>query len=264
MEDFHFPVSRDAFISLHRSKIPLRLGKVLITTSWDDGHPLDLKLCSMLKDYGMRATMYIPIANLENKVITNDTIRGIAKDFEIGAHTYNHIGLTQVHENRMIYELTESKNMLESIVGEEVVSLCYPRGLYNEKIIQKVKESGYKLARTVRSLGTTLSRPLEYHPTIHAFDHNLIAKSKQMISASDHGLATKLLLYGNIFKRWDMIAKKSLDFVLENGGIWHLWGHSWEIDRYDNWPLLRAVFEYAKVNGRKYGAEFVTNGMLVG
>ena len=37
-----------------------------------------------------------------------------------------------------------------------------------------------------------------------------------------------------------------------------------EIDRYDNWPLLRDVFEYAKVNGRKYGAEFVINSMLVG
>jgi len=242
----------------------LRLGKVLITTSWDDGDPLDLKLCSLLKDYGMRATMYIPIVNPENKVISIDAIRAIAKDFEIGGYTYNHTWLTQVDENRMIYELTESKNVLESIVQKEVVSFCYPRGFYNKKVTEKVKESGYKLARTVKSLCTMLSRPLEYHPTIHAFDHNLIARSKHMITANDRSLATKLLLYRNIFKRWDMIAKKSLDHVLENGGIWHLWGHSWEIDRYDNWPLLRDVLEYAKVNGRKYGAEFVTNGMLVG
>jgi peptidoglycan/xylan/chitin deacetylase (PgdA/CDA1 family) len=246
------------------SSIPLRRGKVLITTSWDDGHPLDLKLCSLLKDHGMSATMYIPITNPENKVISSDTIRAIAKDFEIGGHTYNHTWLTQVDERMMIYELTESKNVLESIVGKEVVAFCYPRGLYNKKVTEKVKESGYKLARTAKSLHTTLSRPLEYHPTIHAFDYNLVAKSKQMVTASDRSLAIKLLLYGNIFRRWDMIAKKSLDHVLENGGIWHLWGHSWEIDRYDNWPLLRDILEYAEVNGRKYGAEFVENGMLVG
>ena len=83
---------------------------MLITTSWDDGDPLDLKLCSLLKDYGMRATMYIPIVNPENKVISIDAIRAIAKDFEIGGHTYNHTWLTQVDENRMIHELTESKN----------------------------------------------------------------------------------------------------------------------------------------------------------
>ncbi len=212
----------------------------------------------------MCATMYIPIANPENKVISSDKIRAISKDFEIGGHTYNHTWLTQVDENTTIYELTESKNVLESIVGEEVVSFCYPRGLYNKKVTQKVKDSGYKIARTSKSLHTTLNRPLEYHPTIHAFDYNLKGKGKQILAAGDRSLATKLLLYGDIFKSWNIIAKKSLDHVLENGGIWHLWGHSWEIDRYDNWPLLRDLFEYAKANGRKYGAEFVTNGMLVG
>ena len=212
----------------------------------------------------MNGTIYIPIANPENKVISNDTIRTIAKDFEIGAHTYNHTRLTRVEENTMSYELTESKNVLESIVRREVVSFCYPWGLYNKKVTEKVKQSGYKIARTVKSLCTTLSGPLEYHPTIHAFDYNLIAKGKHIVTASDRSLATKLLLYGNIFKRWNVIAKKSLDHVLENGGIWHLWGHSWEINRYDNWPLLRDLLEYAKVNGRIHGAEFVTNGMLVG
>lgn len=242
----------------------MKLGKALITTSWDDGHPLDVKLCSLLKDYGINATMYIPIANPENKVISTDTIRALSKDFEIGGHTFNHAWLTQVDKNSLIYEVTESKNVLESIIRKEVVSFCYPRGLYDKKVIDKLKESGYKLARTVRSLCTTLSRPLEYHPTIYAFDYNLIAKGKHIVTASNRSLATKLLLTGNIFRRWDMIAKKSLDHVLENGGIWHLWGHSWEIDRYDNWALLRDVLEYTKVNGKKYGAEFVTNGMLVG
>jgi peptidoglycan/xylan/chitin deacetylase (PgdA/CDA1 family) len=259
-------VSRYAFIFLDFSSnnSKLKLGKVLITTSWDDGHPLDLKLCSLLKDYGISATMYIPITNSENKVISSDTIRTIAKDFEIGAHTYNHTLLTQVDENRMIYELTESKNVLESIVRKEVVSFSYPRGLYNMKVTEKVKDSGYKLARTVRSLSTKLSRPLEYHPTIHALDYDLLVKGIHTVTASNRSLAFKLLVCKNIFGRWDMIAKKSLDHVLENGGIWHLWGHSWEVDRNHNWPLLRDVLEYVKMNGRKYGAEFVTNGMLVG
>ncbi len=242
----------------------MKLGKVFITTSWDDGHPLDLKLCSLLKNYGISATMYIPIANPENKVISSDTIKAIAKDFEIGGHTYNHTSLTQVDENSMIYELSESKNVLENIIRKEVVSFCYPRGLYDKKVTEKVKECGYKLARTVKSLCTTLSSPFEYNPTIYVFDYNLIAKGKHIVSASNRGLATSLLLYGNIFKYWDVIAKKSLDHVLENGGIWHLWGHSWEIDRYDNWTRLSNILEYAKVNGRKYGAEFVTNGMLIG
>ena len=61
-----------------------------------------------------------------------------------------------------------------------------------------------------------------------------------------------------------MIAKKILGSCVRKRGIWHLWGHSWEIDCDDNCPLLRDVLEYAKVNGRKHDTEFVTNGMLVG
>ena len=242
----------------------MKIRKAFITTSWDDGHPLDLKLCSLLKDYGISGTIYIPLSNSENEVISRDTIKTIARDFEIGSHTYNHTWLTQVDENTMTHELAESKNALESITGKEVMSFCYPRGLYNNGVTEKVKESGYKLARTARALSTTMSKSYEYHPTIHAFNYNLVARCKQLFTASDHSLAAKLLLYGHIFKRWDIIAKKSLDHVLENGGIWHLWGHSWEIDGNNEWNILRDVLEYTKTNGRKYGAEFVTNGMLVG
>jgi hypothetical protein len=68
----------------------------------------------------------------------------------------------------------------------------------------------------------------------------------------------------NIFVRGTFRKYENLDPVLEKGGIWHLWQHSWEIDRYEIWLLLRDALKYAKVNGRKYGAEYVTNGMLVG
>ena len=31
----------------------------IVTTSWDDGHKLDLKLAKLLKKYGVPATFYI-------------------------------------------------------------------------------------------------------------------------------------------------------------------------------------------------------------
>ena len=67
---------------------------------------------------------------------------------------------------------------------------------------------------------------------------------------------------GTFFKTWDIIAKKSLDYVLVNGGIWHLWGHSWEIDENNHWELLDDVLEYVKKKGKEYGAEFLTNSEL--
>ena len=43
------------------------------------------------------------------------------------------------------------------------------------------------------------------------------------------------------FKGWDDIASRTLDFIISNGGIWHLWGHSWEIEEYDAWHRLEEV-----------------------
>ena len=33
--------------------------KTIVTTSWDDGHKLDLKLAALLKKYNIKGTFYI-------------------------------------------------------------------------------------------------------------------------------------------------------------------------------------------------------------
>jgi len=31
-------------------------------------------------------------------------------------------------------------------------------------------------------------------------------------------------------------------FIMNNGGIWHLWGHSWEIEANSDWDKLESIF----------------------
>lgn len=240
----------------------MKRGRVVITTSWDDGHPLDTKLCSLLKQHSIPGTIYVPITNWENEVMSTNDLKSIAKDFEIGGHTYNHTILTLVDKEKVSYELVESKRRLEEVVGKDILSFCYPRGQYNTRIMQQVQESGYKGSRTAELFRTSMMRQFEYHTTVQAVDRVLLSKGKQIVSTDNHTLAAKLLVSGDIFRRWNFIAKRSFDNVLENGGIWHLWGHSWEVDRNGDWDLLKDVLEYVGTRGREYGAEFVTNGTI--
>ena len=83
--------------------------KIFITTSWNDGHPLDVKLCSLLKKYEIKGTIYIPITNKEHEVMDEDTIKEISKNFEIGGHTYNHLILTNLSNDEINDELISSK-----------------------------------------------------------------------------------------------------------------------------------------------------------
>jgi hypothetical protein len=48
--------------------------------------------------------------------------------------------------------------------------------------------------------------------------------------------------------------------VVGSGGVWHLYGHSWEIEREQLWPQLEQLLQY--VSGRK-GVAYRTNGQTL-
>ena len=65
----------------------------------------------------------------------------------IGGHTYSHAKLNQITDSKDLdYEIADSKNDMENHLGESIEYFAYPYGLYNKKVIDKVKKSGYKAA----------------------------------------------------------------------------------------------------------------------
>ena len=60
--------------------------------------------------------------------------------------------------------------------------------------------------------------------------------------------------------RWVDLGKQLFDEVLNYGGIWHLYGHSWEIDELAIWRELREMLDYAC---NRDGVQYLTNGQLL-
>jgi peptidoglycan/xylan/chitin deacetylase (PgdA/CDA1 family) len=83
--------------------------EVIITTSWDDGHPLDLKLAELLHKYEIPATFYIPVDNVERECMSPQQIREIAQSFDIGGHTYHHLVLTKIPLQEVEKEVAEAR-----------------------------------------------------------------------------------------------------------------------------------------------------------
>jgi peptidoglycan-N-acetylglucosamine deacetylase len=237
------------------------LNNVIITTSWDDGHPLDLKLGSLLQKYDMPGTFYVPINNPENPVLTSNQIKKLSEKFEIGGHTLNHSVLTNLSLENIKKEVNSGKAKLEEICGP-VLSFAYPRGQYNLEIKKIVKKNGFLGARTAEIMHHNLNDHFEMHPTVHVVERSFLSKGKQFISSSDSGLANYVVKHGFFLKNWEWFAKKSLDYVIEHGGIWHLWGHSWEIDNHNIWSNLENILSYVNEIGCKNGCEFLTNGEI--
>jgi glycosyltransferase involved in cell wall biosynthesis len=59
--------------------------------------------------------------------------------------------------------------------------------------------------------------------------------------------------------QWDNLAKAMFDKLRRSGGIFHLWGHSWEIDQHGDWEKLEAVLAY--ISGHD-DVLYVSNGEL--
>jgi peptidoglycan/xylan/chitin deacetylase (PgdA/CDA1 family) len=206
--------------------------KKIVTTSWDDGHKLDLKLARLLQKYNIPATFYVSPASMEfskEDLLSEQEIRSLSESFEIGGHTLHHPNLAQIPLDVAIDNIKAGKDMLESIVGEKLLSFAYPYGAYTEQVQKAVLDLGFKVARTTKRFSITSSREFNALPTtVHVYTH-----------VSD---VLQLPKYRTL--QWQKLARYFFDQVMEKGGVFHLWGHSWEVDKYNQWRNLEAVFEY--------------------
>jgi peptidoglycan-N-acetylglucosamine deacetylase len=231
--------------------------QVLVTTSWDDGHRLDLKLALLLMKYGIKGTFYISPNNREwpkDNLLTNKEIKELSQNFEIGAHTMTHPLLTKIGQKEAFREIKDSKTFLEKLINKNVNMFCYPSGLYSENIKHLVKKAGYDGARTVKRF--CVGRPsdvFELGTTVHVFRYRLNFGSKLPLKVN-LALTPTLLT-----KDWVSVAQKTFDFISTNGGVFHLWGHSWEIAKNNDWKKLELVLRYIS---NKPNTTYVSNSEL--
>lgn len=235
--------------------------KAIVTTSWDDGHPLDLKLAEMLGKYDIPATFYIPIECAKRRCMNPDEIREIGESFDIGGHTYHHVDLTRISIKEAGKEIVESKVRLEEITGRESLSFCYPHGRFSDEVVNIVEQAGFMGARTVRSLTRSIKDPFKMDNTVHAANWWFAPYIKHSMASRDLRLFGFMLRSNLFFKSWDRIAIETLDFVIKNGGVWHLWGHSWEIDSNKDWGRLEEVLH--RVGALSKQAIKVNNSQLL-
>lgn len=237
----------------------LSQGKYL-TISVDDGHPTDYKTAELLSKYGLKATFYIPKNNPERDVAKESEIKILGERFEIGGHTYGHKALVSMPDEEIRREVSSGKDWLEQLLGREITAFCYPRGKLNAMVMKAVRDSGFKGARTcMYSLCGFPANPFLWGVSTHAHSHSRLVHMRHAVLENNlKGLMNFFLIQkGSI--DWVENFKLSVAFVERNGGIAHLYLHSWEIDQCNEWEKLEVLFSY--LSGKK-DLNRVTNGEL--
>ncbi|MFF4960675.1 polysaccharide deacetylase family protein [Streptomyces sp. NPDC001222] len=234
--------------------------RTVVTTSWDDGHRLDPRLADLLARYDVPGTFYIAPRNVEFAPADRLPAEGIrelaARDgVEIGGHTLSHLRLPLIGDAAAGEEIVAGKAELEDILGVPVVSFCYPRGEYRPVHVQQVADADFHLARTVRRSSLATGPLLEMTTTVNAYAHRVDIPLVLRLAGGRPDRAARLYLH------WDELAIRWFDLCLEQGGVYHLWGHSWEVDARGDWARLERVLAY--IGGRS-DVHYVTNGALAG
>jgi hypothetical protein len=240
------------------------MGTPVVTSSWDDGHPLDLRLAELLQRYKMPATFYVPVRNGALPVLGARDIRAVAgMGMEIGSHTVNHTVLTGLPSARVRTELRESKCILEDIIGQPVSSFCYPRGYFDAPAAQLVTESGYRLGRTTVAFRTNARfAPAQMPVTLQMFRHPMRIHFQHALKDRNfQGLLAWRRVSG--FQcELVTLAEVLFEHAVETGGVFHLWGHSWEIEEAGLWGTLEEIL---KLISHRQGVSYRTNsGVLDG
>lgn len=230
-----------------------------VTISVDDGSTGDMKTAELLHKYGLQATFYMPGRNPERPVMPVHQIRELAQQFEVGSHTLNHCPLKFLSDEKASREITEGKQALEQILGEPVISFCYPRGKFNGTTPVLVKNAGFLGARTsLMNLHEFPENPFLWGVSTLAYPLSKFIHVRHALLESNFvGIRNFFRDYKGATD-WQQHFSCALDRVLQHGGIAHLMMHSWEMESLGDWNRLEAVF--AAISGS--GFVSVTNGHL--
>jgi peptidoglycan/xylan/chitin deacetylase (PgdA/CDA1 family) len=235
----------------------------VVTTSWDDGDPSDIKIADLLRSRNMAGTFYVPIQGYRGReTVSPSDLRSLASEgFEIGSHSVSHVSLSNLSRNQITHEVRDCKQILEQAVGQSIQVFCYPNGRFDRRVVREIRSAGYKGARTTRMLSSaTRFRRFEMPTTIQAYPHSTIGYVKNLVRA---GNISSLCTYASCLRKlhsWVDLGMYLFDDVMKYGGIWHLYGHSWEIENLGLWKQLCVVLDYVC---KRRDVVYATNGQLV-
>ena len=131
-----------------KEKMPPRT----VAITFDDGFMNNYEYAyPVLKRHSLPATIFMIVDKIDHpgwlswKELKEMSDSGV---ITIGSHTKSHPWLTSTDDRVLKYELEESKKILENGLGRPVNFLCYPFGMYDDRVKKAAKDAGYLCAVT--------------------------------------------------------------------------------------------------------------------
>jgi len=258
------------------------LAMVIVVTSWDDGRATDMKMARLLEKHGLKGTFYVSSGETRElskltfgregqydaadlgRRLTAPEVRRLSQIHEVGCHGHSHTRLNDLDEEQMCNDILQSKRWLEQATGRNVVSFSYPFGStgdWDARAVKVLKEHGFTTARTSGRFCIRKPQwPMSIVPTWEAFPRTAPA-GPNFLRELLQNLGADRALVGAVLagKSWTNQAKVLFKAAQRRNGVFHLWGHSWMVDKLGMWEELDGLLKWI---GEQESVKAMTVGEL--
>jgi hypothetical protein len=141
-------------------------------------------------------------------------------------------------------EITGSKTWIEQLTGNSCAMFCPPAGRFGRQHEKMFSQAGFTGIRTVEFM--SLDQPRLHHglmempTTLQVFPHPRRNYMKNLLKRLAARSLFRYLIHGRSGE-WVLLARRLLDRAIATGGVFHLWGHSWEVEETQQWVQLEQV-----------------------
>ncbi len=162
----------------HRASLPTKA----VAITMDDGYSsVYHHAYPILRRYGVPATVFIVTSKVGDAghVSWDEMAEMHENGIEFESHTVHHLDLTMLPVDVLDYELGQSKRTLEARLLDDVSSIAYPAGRYDEMVMSRMASAGYtagwrKDGGPVRPHDNVYALPrisIRGDPTLQEFEH---------------------------------------------------------------------------------------------
>lgn len=149
---------------------------------WDDGVTTDVRLVSLLRRHGARATFNLNAGlharqrqlgwhhrGTEVWRLGHGELREVYEGFGIANHTLTHPHLERLPMEVARSEIRDGRARLQDLFDQPVRGFAYPFGSFDDAVMQAVREAGHRYARTTRAAhaGVETVEPMAVAPSCH-------------------------------------------------------------------------------------------------
>lgn len=181
----------------------------MLKLSVDDGCAWDMRVADLATKYEIPLIFYWP-TDWHSVALKNDYLplsysdaMWLASRFEVGSHGITHEHLTKMDYEDALYEIAESKVILENMFGVHITKFAPSRGYTNPQLTEF---------------------------TMRLYDSQRLTKGKNLVHIHPNSGANDNVHWLNYYERL-----RDTEQEIE------LWGHSFDFDRYNLWDEIEGV-----------------------